>query len=42
MGIFRYGGMGHDEAVRNLELFADQVLPEVRKLSPAPMSLTAA
>lgn len=39
MCIFRYGGMGKDEAMRNVELFADQVMPEVRKLSPAPISL---
>jgi alkanesulfonate monooxygenase SsuD/methylene tetrahydromethanopterin reductase-like flavin-dependent oxidoreductase (luciferase family) len=41
MGIFRYGGMGKDEAMANMELFAEQVLPEVRKLSPEPMSLAA-
>jgi len=40
MGIFRYGGMGYAEAQRNMELFADQVLPEVQKLAPEPMALT--
>jgi alkanesulfonate monooxygenase SsuD/methylene tetrahydromethanopterin reductase-like flavin-dependent oxidoreductase (luciferase family) len=42
MCIFRYGGMNHDTAVRNLELFADQVLPAVGQLDPAPMEFTAA
>jgi len=37
MGIFRYGGMGRAEATRNLELFAERVLPEVQRLSPEPM-----
>ena len=40
MGIFRYGGMGHAEATRNMELFADQVLPHIQQLAPEPMSLT--
>lgn len=42
MGIFRYGSMGKDEAMANLDLFAERVLPEVQKLSPAPMALTSA
>ncbi|MDH3683945.1 MAG: LLM class flavin-dependent oxidoreductase [Acidimicrobiia bacterium] len=41
MGIFRYGGMEFDEAQRNLELFAEQVLPVVKELAPEPMSLAA-
>ncbi len=41
MGIFRYGGMGHAEAERNMQLFAERVLPEVQKLTPQPMALTA-
>ena len=40
MCIFRYGGMGHAEAQRNLELFAEQVMPAVRALTPEPMSLS--
>lgn len=39
MGIFRYGGMGHAEAKRNMELFAEQVLPAVQQLAPEPMAL---
>lgn len=39
MGIFRYGGMGHEEAARNMELFADQVLPVVQQLNPQPMAM---
>ena len=30
---FSYGGMPHDEANRNMQLFATQVLPELKKLS---------
>jgi alkanesulfonate monooxygenase SsuD/methylene tetrahydromethanopterin reductase-like flavin-dependent oxidoreductase (luciferase family) len=41
MCVFRYGSMGFAEAQRNMQLFAEQVLPEVRKLTPAPMQLTA-
>jgi alkanesulfonate monooxygenase SsuD/methylene tetrahydromethanopterin reductase-like flavin-dependent oxidoreductase (luciferase family) len=41
MCVFRYGSMGADEAQRSMRLFAEQVLPEVRKLTPAPMQLTA-
>ncbi len=37
MGIFRYGGMGKAEAMRNMELFAERVMPEVQRLSPEPM-----
>ncbi len=41
MCVFRYGSMGAAEAQRNIQLFAEQVLPEVRKLTPAPMQLSA-
>ena len=41
MGIFRYGGMGKEEATANMELFAEQVLPEVQKLTPEPMALAS-
>ncbi|MPY93970.1 MAG: LLM class flavin-dependent oxidoreductase [Acidimicrobiia bacterium] len=40
MCVFRYGGMDHATAKRSMELFADQVLPAVRPLSPAPISLS--
>ena len=42
MGVFRYGGMSHAEAARSMALFAEQALPEVQRLDPAPMSPTAA
>jgi alkanesulfonate monooxygenase SsuD/methylene tetrahydromethanopterin reductase-like flavin-dependent oxidoreductase (luciferase family) len=41
MCVFRYGSMGHAEASRNMAMFAETVLPEVRKLTPAPIQLTA-
>ena len=41
MGVFRYGGMGHAEAARSMALFAEQAMPEVQRLDPAPMSLTS-
>ena len=39
MGIFRYGAMTKDEATASMRLFAEQVLPEVHKLQPEPMTL---
>ena len=42
MGVFRYGGMGHEEAKRSMELFAEQALPAVQRLDPKPMSLAQA
>lgn len=41
MCVFRYGGMGYEEARRSMELFADQVMPAVRSLSPAPIEVAA-
>ena len=41
MCVFRYGGMGADEAERNMRLFADKVLPHVRQLHPRPIELVA-
>ena len=32
IGIFSYGGMPHDEARRNMRLFAEKVLPRVQAL----------
>ena len=32
MGHFAYGGMPYDEAQRNLELFVERVMPEVRRI----------
>ena len=31
VGVFSYAGMGHDEAVRNMQLFAKTVMPELKK-----------
>ena len=39
MGVFRYGAMGHEEAARSMELFAERVLPEVQRLAPEPMAV---
>ncbi len=41
MCVFRYGGMDHATAARSMELFADQVLPKVQQLNPAPMALSS-
>jgi alkanesulfonate monooxygenase SsuD/methylene tetrahydromethanopterin reductase-like flavin-dependent oxidoreductase (luciferase family) len=35
MGVFSYAGMPHDEAERNMKLFACTVMPELKKLAPA-------
>jgi len=42
MCVFRYGGMDHATAQRNLELFAAEVLPHVQQLQPAPIELATA
>jgi alkanesulfonate monooxygenase SsuD/methylene tetrahydromethanopterin reductase-like flavin-dependent oxidoreductase (luciferase family) len=34
IGIFSYGGLPHDDARRNIGLFAEKVLPRVRELAP--------
>src|SRR5438094_450396 len=34
IGIFSYGGMPHDQARRNIRLFAEKVLPRVQALAP--------
>jgi alkanesulfonate monooxygenase SsuD/methylene tetrahydromethanopterin reductase-like flavin-dependent oxidoreductase (luciferase family) len=31
-GVFSYGGMPHEESVRNMQLFAQAVMPELRKV----------
>ena len=31
VGVFSYAGMPHEEAARNMNLFARTVLPELRK-----------
>ncbi len=35
MGVFSYAGMPHDEADRNMKLFAREVMPELQRLAPA-------
>ena len=34
IGVFRYAGMPIDEAERSMQLFANDVLPELKKLPP--------
>jgi hypothetical protein len=29
--VFSYAGMAHEEAARNMRLFADRVMPELKK-----------
>jgi hypothetical protein len=41
VGIFSYAGMPRDEAERNMRLFARDVMPELRKLSPPRPALVA-
>ena len=36
-GIFSYAGMGSEMAQRNMKLFADAVLPEIRQLGSTPL-----
>lgn len=40
IGVFRYGGMSPEEGERNMRLFADEVLPELKTLGE-PRSLIA-
>ena len=43
MAVCSYGGMPHDEANRNMQQFAKDVMPELKKLTPveAPLEQTA-
>ncbi|MEC9346556.1 MAG: LLM class flavin-dependent oxidoreductase [Pseudomonadota bacterium] len=41
-GVFSYAGMPHEEAVRNATLFAETVMPELKKLPPVAERLAAA
>ncbi len=34
IGVFSYTGMPHEEAVRNMRLFASEIMPELKKLPP--------
>jgi alkanesulfonate monooxygenase SsuD/methylene tetrahydromethanopterin reductase-like flavin-dependent oxidoreductase (luciferase family) len=35
VGVFSYAGMPHDEAERNMKLFAGSVMPELKRMAPA-------
>jgi alkanesulfonate monooxygenase SsuD/methylene tetrahydromethanopterin reductase-like flavin-dependent oxidoreductase (luciferase family) len=35
IGVFRYGGMPAEEGERSMRLFAKEVMPELKKISPA-------
>ena len=39
MGVCSYGGMPHDEANRNMQQFAKDVMPELKKLTPLEAAL---
>lgn len=41
-GVFSYAGMPHEESVRNATLFAEKVMPELKKLAPAAERLSDA
>ena len=34
IGVFSYTGMPHDEAVRNVQLFVKEIMPELKALAP--------
>ena len=36
VGVFSYAGMPYDEAERNINLFAKEVMPQLQKLGPPP------
>ena len=42
VGVFSYAGMPHDEAQRNMELFASDVMPGLKALAPVDERLGAA
>src|SRR5207253_2068048 len=42
VGVFSYAGMPYDEAERNMRLLAKEVMPELKKPAPAPISAAAA
>lgn len=42
MFIFKYGSMPIDKARRSMELFAREVMPALKELSPAPLGTVAA
>lgn len=42
MFVFKYGSMPMDEAAKSMRLFADEVLPALQAINPAPMQLQPA
>src|SRR4029079_15063804 len=42
MFVFKYGSMPIDLATRSMRLFASEVMPALKALDPAPMSVEAA
>jgi alkanesulfonate monooxygenase SsuD/methylene tetrahydromethanopterin reductase-like flavin-dependent oxidoreductase (luciferase family) len=42
VGVFSYAGMPPEEAERNMRLFAQRVMPEIRKIQPAAASAAPA
>jgi alkanesulfonate monooxygenase SsuD/methylene tetrahydromethanopterin reductase-like flavin-dependent oxidoreductase (luciferase family) len=38
VGVFRYGGLSREEGERNMRLFANEVMPELRRFTPAALS----
>ena len=36
VGVFSYAGMAHQEAARNMRLFAETVMPELKKFDAGP------
>lgn len=36
--VFKYGNMPHEKAMRSMRLFAEKVLPELKKINPAPIT----
>jgi hypothetical protein len=39
--VFRYGGMPLELAQKSMKLFAEEVLPAIKDLKPAPLCVSA-
>jgi alkanesulfonate monooxygenase SsuD/methylene tetrahydromethanopterin reductase-like flavin-dependent oxidoreductase (luciferase family) len=42
MFVFKYGGMPMDKAARSMRLFAEKVMPALKALNPAPLTVEVA
>jgi alkanesulfonate monooxygenase SsuD/methylene tetrahydromethanopterin reductase-like flavin-dependent oxidoreductase (luciferase family) len=42
VGVFSYAGMPPEEAQRNMRLFAERVMPEIRTIEPGPSPVASA